>query len=265
MVFPHLQRRAGERAARGRMPWGGRLHFMLNTEVPMLRTGIFASLLTACLILPVQTLAQAAFEEGKHYERLPIPVDTRDADKVEVVEVFSYGCIHCKNFQSAVDPWRANLPDAVDFYRMPATFNPSWEALAQLYYTAEALGVTEQVHGPIFTAIHDRGVNLTDPKLMAELFEKEAGIDPERFQQVFNSFSVRSRVQQAHARGMAYRLSGTPTLIVDGMYRVDGRMAGGNDQMLAVVDYLVEQRRGEAAKGTEPATQSAQSDSQDAQ
>ncbi|MEQ8858214.1 MAG: thiol:disulfide interchange protein DsbA/DsbL [Pseudomonadales bacterium] len=198
----------------------------------------------------VAEAAQATFREGEHFERLPIPVDTRDPAKVEVVEVFSYGCIHCKNFQPAVEAWLETKPEDVDFYRMPATFSEPWEVLAQLYYTAEALGVTGKVHGAIFSAIHDQGVNLTDTDLMAALFEREAGVEPEQFRKVFSSFSVRSRVQQAHARGLAYRLSGTPTLIVDGLYRVDGRMAGGNASMLDVVEFLVAQRRA-AATGAE--------------
>ncbi|MDZ7668351.1 MAG: thiol:disulfide interchange protein DsbA/DsbL [Gammaproteobacteria bacterium] len=202
-----------------------------------------AVLSTALLLAGPSSAAAADFEEGEHYERLPIPVDTRNPDQVEVVEVFSYGCIHCKNFQGPIDAWLESAPEAVDFYRMPATFNESWQALAQLFYTAEALDVTEQVHDPIFRAIHENGVNLTEPERMAELFERVAGIEPEQFNSVFNSFSVRSRVQQAHARGLTYRLSGTPTLIVDGRYRVDGRMAGGNAAMLDVVDYLVEQSR----------------------
>lgn len=210
----------------------------------MLRTGVFTALLTGVLWLAGSAQAESAdFREGEHYEVLPIPVDTRDPDKVEVVEVFSYGCIHCKTFEPAMDAWRDSMADDVDFYRMPATFSRPWEVLAQLYYTAEALGVTGRVHGAIFTAIHDRGVNLTDPDLMADLFEREAGVSPDEFNKVYTSFSVRSRVQQAHARGMAYRLSGTPTMIVDGMYRVDGRMAGSNAGMLDVVDYLVAQRR----------------------
>jgi len=210
----------------------------------MLRTVIAKTFLTAAFLLAGSLSAAAAdFQEGEHYERLPIPVDTRNPDQVEVVEVFSYGCIHCKNFQGPIDAWLEGAPEVVDFYRMPATFNESWQALAQLFYTAEALDVTEQVHDPIFRAIHDNGVNLTEPERMAELFERVAGIEPEQFNSVFNSFSVRSRVQQAHARGLTYRLSGTPTLIVDGRYRVDGRMAGGNAAMLDVVDHLVNQSR----------------------
>lgn len=209
----------------------------------MLRSSALLSILFGSLTVLAAAANAASYQEGEHYQRLPIPVDTRNPDQVEVVEVFSYGCIHCKNFQPTVDAWLEDAPEHVDFYRMPATFSQPWEVLAQLFYTAEALDVTAQVHEPIFTAIHERGVNLTETDLMAELFEREAGVAPEDFRKVFSSFSVRSRVQQAHARGLAYRLSGTPTLIVDGMYRVDGRMAGGNAEMFEVVDYLVAQRR----------------------
>ncbi len=212
-------------------------------------------LLAAALLLAglsQAALAEApAYVEGEHYERLPIPVDTRDPEKVEVVEVFSYGCIHCKNFQPYVESWQESTPEYVDFYRLPATFDERWQRLAQLYYTTEALGVTDQVHDAIFRAIHDRGVNLTDPDLMAEMVEAAAGISPDQFMDVYESFSVRSRVQQAHARVVAYRISGTPSLIVDGTFRVDGRMAGGNQEMLDVVDFLVEQQRQDAAAAAE--------------
>ncbi|MFW6093262.1 MAG: thiol:disulfide interchange protein DsbA/DsbL [Pseudomonadota bacterium] len=217
----------------------------------MLRTRTLSSLLIAlsALVLALPAAAETAFQEGEHYERLPVPVDTRDPDDVEVVEVFSYACVHCRDFQPYIDRWREDKPEYVDFYRMPATFNEAWAALAQGYYTAESMGATEQVHDAMFTAIHDDGVNLADPERMAQVFEDAAGVSPEVFQQVFSSFSVRSRVQQADARGRAYRINGTPSMIVDGMYRVDGRMAGSNSAMLDVVDFLVAQRRAARSEG----------------
>lgn len=187
------------------------------------------------------------FQEGVHYERLPVAIETRDPAKVEVVEVFSYACIHCRNFQPALEAWHAAAPEYVDFYRLPAAFDPSWARLAQAFFAAEALGVTEQVHDLIFSGIHDREINLADPELLATLFKDSAGIEPAQFNQVFNSFSVRSRVQQADARTRAYRVTGTPTLIVDGRFRVDARMAGGNAGMLAVVDHLIAMQRNAAA------------------
>jgi thiol:disulfide interchange protein DsbA len=200
------------------------------------------------------------YEEGEHYQRLPVPVKTGDPDQVEVVEIFSYGCVHCKTFEAHLTPWKENQPDHVDFTRVPATFGEAYTTLAQLYYTAEALGVTDQVHRPLFQAIHDRGVNVLDLDLAAELFEEQAGVAPEQFRQVFNSFSVRGRVQQAQARMDVYRVRGTPEIIVDGLYRVDARMAGGHGAMLDVVDYLVEQRR-EAAGAASNTSESAGADS----
>lgn len=199
-------------------------------------------------LLPVATLAAETADvgvpkEGVNYERLPVAIETRDPKKVEVVEVFSYACVHCKTFQPMVDAWHAKAPGYVDFYQLPAAFDPTWAKLAQAFYAAEALGVTEKVHDLIFSAIHDRQVNLAEPAELATLFKDAAGVEPEQFNKVYNSFSVRSRVQQADARTRAYRVSGTPTMVVDGQFRVDARMAGGNDEMLGVVDYLVEQQK----------------------
>jgi thiol:disulfide interchange protein DsbA len=197
------------------------------------------------VLLPAAVVAAEgeAPKEGVNYERLPVAVETRDPKKVEVVEVFSYACIHCKNFQPLITAWHARAPAYVDFYQLPAAFDPTWAKLAQAFYTAEALGVTDKVHDLIFSGIHDRRVNLSDPAELAVLFKDAAGVEPEQFNKVFNSFSVRSRVQQADAKTRAYRVTGTPTLIVDGQFRVDARMAGGNEAMLRVVDYLVEQQK----------------------
>jgi thiol:disulfide interchange protein DsbA len=205
--------------------------------------------LAAALLLTVLPSALRAeeFSEGVQYAKLPVPVETADPSKVEVVEVFSYACIHCKNFDPALEAWTKQLPENVQFRRVPAIFDPTWALFGQAYYTAQVLGVTDKVHTPIFKAIHEQGVDLRDPQLMAQLFQREAGVDPEKFMQVFNSFGVRSRVQQADAHGRAYGVTGVPTLIVDGRYRVDGRMAGSNAEMLEVVEYLIQKRQNDGA------------------
>ncbi len=210
-------------------------------RLPALATWFLLSL----VVLPG---AQAQeFEEGTHYVRLAVPVQTLDDTKVEVVEVFSYACIHCKTFDPALEQWRAGQVDSVLFRRVPAVFNRTWATFAQAYYTAEVLEVAQAVHTPLFKAIHEQGVDLREPELIAILFETFGGVPKEEFDQVFNSFGVRSRVQQATARGRAYGISGVPTLIVDGLFRTDGQMAGSNAMMLQVVDHLVEQQA--AARG----------------
>lgn len=188
--------------------------------------------------------AQAqVFEAGEHYEVLPIPVKPVVEGKVEVVEVFSYGCIHCFSFDPLIEGWLGAIPDDVRFERLPAIFSQDWALLAQLYYTAEVLDVLGKVHTPIFNGIHVDRLDLRDPNVAAELFEREAGISKDQFLEVSNSFSVRSRSQQAMGRTRAYRITGVPTMVVAGKYRVDGRMAGSNGKMLEIVDFLVEKER----------------------
>lgn len=183
------------------------------------------------------------FVAGTHYEVLEIEVDTRDDTKVEVVEMFSYACIHCFNFDPYVKSWDARQPADVDFHPVPAIFNPDWEKLAQAFYTAEALGVTDQVHERMFEGIHTKNEDLRQPELVAGIFSDLAEISEADFNAAYNSFSVRSRVQQAKALVRAYRITGVPTMIVNGKYRIDGRMAGGNAKMIEVVDFLIAKER----------------------
>lgn len=181
----------------------------------------------------------ADFIEGTHYEVLPVAVETNSDDKVEVVEVFSYACIHCFNFDPLIEAWHVRQTEGVGFQRLPAIFSADWELLAQAYYTAETLGVTASVHTPMFEGIHVKNQDLRRAPLLAGLFADVADVSEEDFNTAFNSFSVRSRVQQAKAKTRAYRITGVPTLIVNGKYRVDGKMAGSNTKMLEVVDHLV--------------------------
>ena len=199
-----------------------------------------------CVSLAPAALAME-FEEGTHYERLSMPVQTADDSRVEVVEAFSYACIHCKTFDPAVEAWHEEQGAGVDFKRMPAIFNQTWALFAQAYYAAEVLGVLDQVHDPIFKAIHEQGKDLRDPAAMALLFESFAGVQKSDFDQVYSSFGVRSKMQQAQAHGRAYGLTGTPSMIVDGPFRPDGQRAGSNAMMLEVVDFLVAKQA--AARG----------------
>ena len=173
-----------------------------------MKSRISAGVLTVFAFFGLFVGAQVAqameFEEGTHYERLTVPVQTADDTRVEVVEAFSYACVHCKTFDPAVEAWHQAQGAGVDFQRMPAIFNQTWAIFAQAYYAAEVLGVTEQVHTPIFKAIHEQGKDLRDPAAMAILFESFAGVPKSDFEQVYERFGVRSKMQQAQAHGRAY-------------------------------------------------------------
>ena len=190
-----------------------------------------------------EALLSERFVAGTHYEVIDIPVDTRDSDKVEVVEMFSYACIHCFNFDPYVKSWQTRQPEDVDFHLVPAIFNSDWERLAQAFYTAESLGVREAVHERLFEGIHTRQEDVRQAEILAPIFADTADVQESDFMAAHGSFSVRSRVQQAKALARAYKITGVPTMIVNGKYRIDGRMAGGNAKMLEVVDFLVEKER----------------------
>ena len=211
-------------------------------------------LAAVCLFTLVGVANTASAEEGgqwiagTHYEVLEIPVSVRDESKLEVVEVFSYACIHCYNFDPYVKAWSGNLTDDVDFRLLPAIFNSDWEKLAQAFYAAEALGAREAVHTRMFEGIHNNHEDLRQPEILAPIFADLAGVKEQDFHSAWNSFSVKSRIQQAKGLMRAYRITGVPTLIVNGKYKVDGRMAGGNVAMLEVVDFLLAQERAAGAE-----------------
>lgn len=210
----------------------------------MLNRTLLISLMA--LIAPMTLSAPIAAEnyvEGVHYEAIDIPVKTglegEQPLKVEVVEVFSYMCIHCYSFDPLLKLWEQNKAEQAVFNRLPAVFSADWELMARAFYTAEILDVSEQMHEPLFEAIHKQPKNLRDEDIMAALFLEHAEIPAAEFTESFNSFFVRSRVMQARAKGRAYGITGVPVMIVNGKYRVGGRMAGSNEAMLDVVDFLV--------------------------
>lgn len=197
------------------------------------------------MVTLVSAGAQAApfeYEEGTHFEALQTPVNTREPDKVVVTEYFSYGCPHCYQFEPMIARWKAQLPSDVVFRRTPAVWNQDYQVYAQTYYTAEALEVLDEVHTPLFQAIHAERMRLNEPKRMASFFS-EFGVDPVDFAKVYSSFGVRASVQQAEARGRAYRVSGVPAIIVNGKYRIEGSMAGSNQAMLEVAEFLIDGER----------------------
>ena len=182
------------------------------------------------------------YEEGVHFTRLEVPVETGNPDAVEVTEYFSYGCPHCYQFEPWVRKWTSELPEDVVFNRSPAIWK-DYEIYAKTYYTALALGVLDKIHTPLFQALHSEGRHIFDLKSMA-LFVSEQGVDMERFVKTFtDSFGVKAMYQQAIARQRIYRAAGVPAIIVNGKYRIEAGIAVGTEEMLHVASYLVERER----------------------
>ncbi len=198
----------------------------------------------ASFILAVQSLSVNAenYVAGKHYEVLPTPIATRNKKKVEVVEVFWYGCSHCFDFEPMLVVWKAKLSNDVDFHQMPAMWSPVMKLHAQGFYVAKSLGISDKIHQPFFNALNLEKKKINDEESMARFFSA-FGVDKSTFDKTFNSFGVTSQVSLAESRARSYRIQGTPEIIVNGKYRVSSTMAGSQADMLKVASFLVEKER----------------------
>ncbi|MFT4863765.1 MAG: thiol:disulfide interchange protein DsbA [Pseudohongiellaceae bacterium] len=203
------------------------------------------------IMLPVSLSSFAQIERfvaGTHYVELDNPVNTRDASKIEVIEAFWYGCSHCFRFEPLVVNWEETAPDDVDFTRFPAMWNGLMKIHAQVYYTAEALDALGTVHEPVFDAINIKGNRLQSEAAIGELFA-EHGIAKADFEKSFNSFSVRTKVNQAEKRMQNYQIRSTPNMIVNGKYVITtGEAVKTQADMLEVVDFLVQKERAAMGK-----------------
>ncbi|WP_372864980.1 thiol:disulfide interchange protein DsbA/DsbL [Spongiibacter sp.] len=185
----------------------------------------------------------ASAVNGEGFVRIAQPVRTSDPDKIEVSEVFWYGCSHCFDFEPMVHAWSKQLPDDVVFVPSPAMWNDLMVLHAQAFYTAKALNILDQVHQPLFDEINLKKNPLRDRDAIEQVFLAHSNVSAETFRKTFDSFGVKSQVRQADARARSYGIAGTPELIVNGKYRVTGRAAGSKANMLKVAEQLIEQER----------------------
>jgi thiol:disulfide interchange protein DsbA len=191
---------------------------------------LFAFVVVALLLAPPLATAQ-------RYTELKPPQPTEAGGKIEVVEFFWYGCIHCYNLEPALEGWLKKLPPDAQFRRVPAVFNPRWEHDARIFYAFEALKLLDRLHRPFFDAIHQDRLRTDDPKALAQWLQKQ-GVDAQKFSDVMKSFSVHSRTQRAKLMTAGYKIDGTPAIAVDGRYTVSA-----GEGMLETVSQLIDQAR----------------------
>ena len=201
-----------------------------------------AALVTASLFGMTAQAADVPLEAGKTYVELDNPVPVSVPGKIEVVELFWYGCPHCYAFEPTINPWVEKLPKDVNFKRIPAMFGGPWDAHGQLFLTLEAMGVEHKVHNAVFEAIQKQGKRLTKPEDMAD-FVATQGVDKDKFLATFNSFAIQGQIKQAKELAQKYGVQGVPTMIVNGKYRFDLGSTGGPEQTLNVADQLIAKER----------------------
>jgi protein dithiol oxidoreductase (disulfide-forming) len=206
-------------------------------------TGLLSLLfLTTLLALPAGADTPT---EGIDYQLIdPVPTEA-EAGRVEVVELFWYGCPHCYNFEPHVQEWKAQQGENITFRYLPAVFNDLWAFHARVFYAAEHLGLLDTLHTPFFQAIHAQGRRMADERSVLRFVEQQ-GVDPAEFRQAMASDEVTGKVREAIQLTRQYRIEGVPAVVVDGRHLVSPGIAGGFDNMVRILDHLVDKAASES-------------------
>ena len=185
--------------------------------------------------------ASAAFtpQQGVNYKLLtPAQPTSAAPGKVEVVEVFWYACGHCYLLEPKLEAWsRSGKPANAELVRLPATWNNSLKTHARLFYTMELLG-KQNLNAEIWREINLKGNRLDTPAAI-ETFFTSRGVSKADFQKAFASFAVDSKIMKAEDLNRRYKITATPTVIVNGKYVTDVGMAGSEDRLFEVINALV--------------------------
>ena len=191
-------------------------------------------------------IAEETYVAGKHYDIISPAIRTAEPSKIEAAEFFWYGCGHCYTFEPMVSQWKKTLDEDVSFRGIPAMWGGAMELHAKAYYAARVLKVEDKMDTAMFQALNVDRKPLRSEKEIAELFVAN-GVAEEDFYKAYNSFGVGSQVRQANSTARAAKITGTPSMMVNGKYLITTRKAGGNANMLKIANYLIEKER--AAQG----------------
>jgi protein dithiol oxidoreductase (disulfide-forming) len=202
----------------------------------------------AAMMLLLSTQVTAAPELGNQFKQTAQAIPTDTPAKIEVTELFWYGCPHCYHLEAPLSAWVKKLPQDVYFKRVPGVPRQDWAPMAKAYYTLEALGLVDKLHVALFDAIHkQKTLNPTSEKAAIDWIAKQSGMDHKKVTETFNSFSVNTKVMRAVQVFRASGATGVPALIIDGKYLTSSTMAGGNDEVLKVADYIIANARKDKA------------------
>ena len=185
-------------------------------------------------VIGLGPLAARAQQHG-HRDVLELnpPQPVESGSKIEVLEFFWYGCIHCYNLEPKLDTWLKALPKDVEFRRVPAVFNERWAHDASIFYAIDALGLLDKLHRPLFDAIH-RDRLRTDRWAELSAWLQKQGVDAQKFESTLKSFGVQGKTKRAIRLTADYKIDGTPSMAVHGRYTVRA-----SDAMLGTVNELI--------------------------
>lgn len=209
-----------------------------------------ATLFAFALALAVPACAQSVekFQAGKHYTLIDPPQPTSSGDKIEVLGVFMYTCPHCYDLEPYLNKWKATKAADVAYSPFPAAWNEPVEAFARAFYAAETLGILEASHEKFFAAIHKERLPFQSLDTVADWYT-QFGVTKEAFLSAANSFAVNTKINRSKAMVPRWGVAGTPTMIINGKYRFDVSSAGGHQNVIELIDFLVAKERAAKKSG----------------
>jgi len=197
------------------------------------------------LLFSTSVFAAPKFIQDVHYFALSKAQPTVTGKKIEVRELFWYGCPHCYRMEPLIEKWLTEKPANAEFVRMPAVLRDSWAFHARVYYTFKELNLVDKLHRPFFDSIHKERKRIRDDKQLAD-FTVAHGIDRQAVLDAFNSFSVDSNTRRARLMTENYEANGVPTIVVGGKYRTSAASAGSYGKLIEIIDFLVKKVAGES-------------------
>ncbi len=206
-------------------------------------------LLGALMLLVSFNVLAADPQLGKDFDKTLQAIPTDNPNKIEVTEIFWYGCIHCYHMDPILNAWVKKLPADVVFKRVPGLPQPAWAPMAKAFYTMEDLNLSAKLHSALFDAIHkDKTLNPTDEAATIDWVTKKSGLDKAKVEASFKSFSMSNKLNQAAQVFRASGATGVPSFIINGQFITSSTMAGGNEQALKTADYIIGNIRADKAK-----------------
>jgi len=212
--------------------------FLLQQKIAL---GLFAlTLMGIFSYLGIKSLEDSPigeFVEGEHYQLLENPRRIR-ADEIEVMEFFSYGCVHCFNFEPKLSEWVESKEGNINFVRTPAIAGDYWNILGRAYFTLHQMKILEDHHMNMFRAIHQSTRNLSTPEALFDFIE-ENGVDRDAFGTAYRSSQVNAAMKRSDQISRRLKVASVPTIVIQGKYLVHTTRSVGQNRMLQVMDYLI--------------------------
>ncbi len=204
----------------------------------------------ACADTGTAAASLEKWQAGTHYTLVEKPQPpTAAKGKVEVDEVFWYGCGHCYKLDPTLETWNQGKAAYVEFVRVPVVWGPVHRQHAKLFYVLQALGRTD-LHTTVFDAIHRDGNMLaayTDEEARAiqRTFLQQHGVTAKAFDDAYDSMPVASSLARAEQLTKAYDVASVPLIIVNGKYLTSVSQAGSAEQLITLINDLAasEKRR----------------------